>query len=90
MVSTLQFEDIVQQIVGVSKARLGGAIDDYLRHLKDLLAIHRQALEGHGFAASDYRRVAREIENTLASCERTNLNPVPQTSMATGGLELFE
>lgn len=88
-VSSLQFEDIVQQILAVSKARLGGAVAEYLGHLDELLILHRQTLSGDRLEPRRYHRAFADIEKTLAECERSKSNPATQTSMATGSLELF-
>ncbi|MCH9673571.1 MAG: methyl-accepting chemotaxis protein [Gammaproteobacteria bacterium] len=88
-VSSLQFEDIVQQIVGVSKARLMGAVSEYVGHIDELFVLQRRELAGEAIEAQQYAAVLAKIESTLDECAKSRANPASQSSMAPGSLEIF-
>ena len=90
-VTALQFQDIVSQLLGHASRR-AEAIDDVSQHLASLaqtLQRHAAAPNAKGILESlkaETRRVAERLQDMA---EVTAKNPVSQTEMSQGGVELF-
>ena len=91
-VTTLQFQDMVTQLLGHVKRRveaLGGMSDKFAQLAGDLAA-ERPAAGDAGERARGMREVCGELRDLLAQIRLATVkNPVAQTSMATGDVEMF-
>jgi methyl-accepting chemotaxis protein len=90
-VTALQFQDIVSQLLGHASRR-AEAIDDVSQHL----ALLAQTLQRHAAAPNgkdiveSLRAETRSVSERLqAMADITARNPVSQTEMSQGGVELF-
>jgi methyl-accepting chemotaxis protein len=90
-VTALQFQDIVSQLLGHASRR-AEAIDDVSQHL----ALLAQTLQRHAAAPNgkdiveSLRAETRSVSERLqAMADVTARNPVSQTEMSQGGVELF-
>ena len=90
-VTALQFQDIVSQLLGHASRR-AEAIDDVSQHL----ALLAQTLQRHAAAPNgkdiveSLRAETRSVSERLqAMADVTARNPVSQTKMSQGGVELF-
>jgi DNA repair exonuclease SbcCD ATPase subunit len=85
-ITALQFEDIVKQIIGHSKTR-GRGIDEILKNISSRahqLDTSRVDLDQLQQAIEDTRSDIRKFQEKMAAT-----NPVIQTSLDSGDIELF-
>jgi methyl-accepting chemotaxis protein len=90
-VTALQFQDIVSQLLGHASRR-AEAIDDVSQHLALLaqtLQRHAAAPNGKDIVESLKAETRSVSERLQAMADITARNPVSQTEMSQGGVELF-
>jgi methyl-accepting chemotaxis protein len=91
-VTTLQFQDLVTQLLGHVRGRmdaLTGVANKINALATDLTATATQSAD-HEQRTQGLRRACNELMELLASVQQTTIrNPVRQASMTTGDIEMF-
>ncbi|HEX5393015.1 MAG TPA: methyl-accepting chemotaxis protein [Rhodocyclaceae bacterium] len=90
-VTALQFQDMVSQLIGHVKSRIS-ALDDVVRHFGDLASTLRQEADKRDTrdAAISLQQEVIRMKQSLADLAlTTSHNPVSQSAMSHGDVELF-